>query len=111
MLEEVLTNIASMIPAPPAPAGLPPETLPMSYLCSGAGALILSKFTGNVGNLTMPVNYSVLLIGALLANWFFAGIDLPIDHQYQQPMLISIGGMLFGAFAMIWWLGTEERTI
>jgi hypothetical protein len=110
MLEEILTNIAAMIPGPPAQAGLPPETLPISYLCSGVGALILGKFTGSVGNLTMPINYSVLLIGALLANWFFGGIDLPIDHQIQQPLLISIGGMLFGAFAMIWWLGNQEQT-
>lgn len=81
-----------------------PEAVSLSTLFSGAGAVILGKFTGSVGALTMPMNYSALFVGALMANWAFRGIHLPIDQHLQQPMLITLGGMLIGAFSMLWWL-------
>lgn len=81
-----------------------PEAVSLSTLFSGAGAVILGKFTGSVGALTMPMNYSALFVGALMANWAFRGLDLPMDQHLQQPMLITLGGMLIGAFSMLWWL-------
>lgn len=81
-----------------------PEAVSLSTLFSGAGAVILEKFTGNVGALTMPMNYAALFVGALMANWAFSGLNLPMDQQLQQPMLITLGGMLIGAFSMLWWL-------
>ena len=36
----------------------------------------------------MPLNCSALFIGALLSNWLLGGIDLPMDHQLQQPLFI-----------------------
>jgi hypothetical protein len=86
---------------------LPPESVSMSSLFSGAGAVILGKFTGGVGGLTMPLNYSAMFIGAIVANWFLGGIDLPMDQELQQPMLITLGGMLIGAFAMLWWMQSD----
>ncbi len=87
---------------------LPPESVSMSSLFSSAGAVILGKFTGSVGGLTMPLNYSAMFIGAIAANWFLGGIDLPMDHALQQPMLITLGGMLIGAFAMLWWMQSDQ---
>jgi hypothetical protein len=87
---------------------LPPESVSMSSLFSGAGAVILGKFTGSVGGLTMPLNYSAMFIGAVAANWLLGGIHLPMDQQIQQPMLITLGGMLIGAFAMMWWMQSEH---
>lgn len=87
---------------------LPPESVSMSSLFSGAGAVILGKFTGSVGGLTMPLNYSAMFIGAIVANWFLGGIDLPMDQKLQQPMLITLGGMLIGAFAMLWWMQSDR---
>ena len=87
---------------------LPPESVSMSSLFSGAGAVILGKFTGSVGGLTMPLNYSAMFIGAIVANWFLGGIDLPMDQKLQQPMLITLGGMLIGAFAMLWWMQSDQ---
>ncbi len=81
-----------------------PDTVSLSSLFSGAGALILGKFTGTVGSLTMPLNYSALFLSALAANWLFRGLDLPIDQHLQQPMLVTLGGMLVGAFSMMYWM-------
>lgn len=81
-----------------------PEAMSLSILFSGAGAVILEKFTGSVGALTMPMNYAALFVGALMANWAFSGLHLPMDQQLQQPMLITLGGMLIGSFSMLWWL-------
>jgi hypothetical protein len=90
---------------------LPPESVSMSSLFSGAGAVILGKFTGGVGSLTLPLNYSAMFIGAVVANWFLGGIDLPVEQQIQQPMLITLGGMLLGAFAMMWWIQSEHSDV
>ena len=102
MLEEVLMNIASMIPTGAGDPSVSATSLPVSYICSGAGALILGKFTGSLGTFTLSINYSALLIGALIANWLLAGINLPIEHNLHQPLLISMIGMVLGAFALMW---------
>jgi hypothetical protein len=90
---------------------LPPESVSMSSLFSGAGAVILGKFTGGVGSLTLPLNYSAMFIGAIASNWFLGGIDLPVEQPIQQPMLITLGGMLLGAFAMMWWIQSEHSEV
>ncbi len=90
---------------------LPPESVSMASLFSGAGAMILGKFTGGVGSLTLPLNYSAMFIGAIVANWLLGGIQLPMDQQLQQPMLITLGGMLLGAFAMMWWIQSDQAEV
>ena len=92
------------------PGYVPPEAVSLSSLFSGAGAVILGKFTGSVGALTMPMNYSALFIGALAANWMFRGVHLPMDQQIQQPLLVTLGGMLIGAFSMMWWMTERNST-
>ncbi len=110
MLEDVLMNLTSMIPTGSGDASVGADALPLSYICSGAGAFILAKFTGSLGGLTLPVNYSALLIGALLANWLFTGVSLPIEHNLHQPLLVSLTGMVLGAFAIMWWYRGENAT-
>lgn len=90
---------------------LPPESVSMSSLFSGAGAMILGKFTGGVGSLTLPLNYSAMFIGAVVANWLLGGIQLPMDQQLQQPMLITLAGMLIGAFSMMWWMQSNQAEV
>lgn len=107
MLENLITMDLPSISDLFGSGVLPPESVSMSSIFSGAGAVILSKFTGSVGGLTMPLNYSAMFIGAIAANWFLGGIVLPMDQQLQQPMLITLGGMLIGAFAMLWWMQTD----
>ena len=109
MLEDLLTaSLPSVSGAFGLGTGLvPPEAVSLSSLFSGGGAVILGKFTGSVGTLTMPINYSALFVGALAANWMFRGVHLPMDQQIQQPLLVTLGGMLIGAFSMMWW--QQER--
>lgn len=78
-----------------------PGVVSLSTLFSGAGAVILGEFTGSAGALTLPMNFAALFVGAMMANWAFSGLALPMD-QHLQPMLITFGGMLIGAFSMLW---------
>ncbi|MBC8036762.1 MAG: hypothetical protein H7X89_06060 [Rhizobiales bacterium] len=87
---------------------LPPEALLLPYLCSVLGALVLGKFTGNLGHLTLPVNCLALFLGAMASTWLLHGIDLPMDHAVHQPLLVSMLGMMAGAFAMMWWLRRDN---
>ena len=108
MLEEVLMSITSLAPNMPAIDALPAGALPIPYLCSILGALILSKFTGRLGNLTMPLNCAALFIGAMLSTSLLSGIDLPVEHGLLQPLFVSLVGMLVGAFLMMFWLQRDN---
>jgi hypothetical protein len=103
MLEDIISQISSISPSHWIGVDSAPSVLPLSYICSGVGGLILSRFTGNIGNLTIPLNCAALLIGATVANALTKGVDLPIDHQVQQPMLVSLSGMLAAALLMMLW--------
>ena len=108
MLEDVLSSIATLIPSGGAQESVPVDSLPITYLATVLGALVLCRFTGRVGSLTMPLNCSALFIGALLSNWALGGLDLPMDHELQQPLFITMLGMLAGAFVMMWWLQDDN---
>ena len=47
MLEEIITRIAELVPQASGGATIHGDALPLSYVCSGAGAYILGKFTGD----------------------------------------------------------------
>lgn len=100
-------RIAELVPQTPGGTTIHGEALPLSYICSGAGAYILGKFTGSIGSLTVPLNCSALFIGAITANWLLAGLDLPMDQSLDQPLLVSLLGMLVSAFFMMWWFRAE----
>jgi hypothetical protein len=104
MIETVLMQISAMTPHASEFGNMPAETLPLSTLSCGLGALVLSKFTGSLGLLTVPVNYSALFIGAVFSNWLLHGLDLPIDKLTAQPLLITLVGMTIAAFSMMYWL-------
>jgi hypothetical protein len=80
---------------------LPTETFSVSAIFSGAGAVILGKFTGHLGMIAMPLNYVGLLIGALLANWAFSGVSLPLAGDLQSPIVYAISGMCVTGLAMM----------
>ena len=88
---------------------LPPELLPLTIMFSSAGALILTRFTGNLGGLTLPVNASALFIGAMLSNWLLQNIKLPLESAVEAPLAVSLVGMTLASFAMIWWLQGDDR--
>jgi uncharacterized membrane protein YhhN len=83
---------------------LSPDLLPLMIMFSVAGGLILSRFTGSIGNLTLPINCSALFIGAMASNWLFQNFKLPIESTVEAPMLFSMGGMTFASFCMMYWL-------
>jgi hypothetical protein len=73
----------------------------ISAAISGAGTVILGKFTSNIGYLTMPVNYCALFIGAVIANWLLSGVHLPVDPDFQAPMIFAVAGMMITALSMM----------
>ncbi len=83
---------------------LSPDILPLTGLFALVGGLILSKFTGSIGNLTMPLNVSVLFIGAMVANWLLQNFKLPLESSIEGPLAVSMIGMTLSALTMLWWL-------
>lgn len=84
------------------------EALLMSVLFSAAGAIVLSRFTGTIGNLTVPLNFSALFIGTGITNILLAGIDIPAIHYQQEIMLYTLLGLITGSFAMLWCVRPER---
>lgn len=85
-------------------ASLSPDLLPLTALFALFGGLILTRFTGSFGNLTLPMNISALFIGAMSSNWLLKNVDLPLSSTVEAPMLVSMIGMTLASMAMLWWL-------
>ena len=85
-------------------ASLSPDLLPLTGLFALVGGLILTKFTGSFGNLTLPMNISALFIGAMSSNWMLKNIDLPVSSAVEAPMLVSMIGMTLASLLMLWWM-------
>jgi hypothetical protein len=79
----------------------------ISAAISGAGTVVLGKFTSNIGYLTMPINYCALFIGAVMANWLLSGIHLPVDPDFQAPMIFAVAGMMITALSMMMFVKEE----
>ena len=56
---------------------------------------------GDLGASHPAFNYVGLLIGALVANWAFAGIHLPLAGDFQAPIIFALAGMSVTGIAMI----------
>ena len=87
---------------------LSPDILPLTGLFALVGGLILTKFTGSIGNLTLPINCSALFIGAMTTNWLFQNIKLPLDSVVEAPMAVSMIGMTIASLCMLWWLQSDS---
>ena len=85
------------------------EALLMSLLFSAGGALLLARFTGTIGHLTIPLNFSALFIGAGFTNILFDGIDIPTIQYQQEILLFTILGLITGSFGMLWCVRPERH--
>jgi uncharacterized membrane protein YhhN len=83
---------------------LSPHLLPLTLFFATVGGLILSKFTGSIGNLTLPINSSALFIGAMGANWLTASVKLPLNSALEAPMAVSLAGMTVVSFLMLMYI-------
>jgi len=104
MLEDILYQISSLIPSSAEFGNMSSEDLPLAVVCCVLGAFVLTRFTGSLGSITVPVNYSALFIGVTVANWALHGLDLPVDKMVAQPVLIALIGMTVASFFMMTWL-------
>ena len=68
------------------------------------GGVILTKFTGSFGNLTLPMNISALFIGAMSSNWMLKNVKLPVESTIEAPLMVSMIGMTIASLLMIWWI-------
>ena len=110
-MEDLIYSISSIFSSPSASSPMPAELLPLSMLFAAFGALILGRFTGNMGGLTLPINFSALFIGATLANSLLHNVDLQIDRTVQQPLFVSIFGMIFASIAMMLWIQSDRAKV
>ena len=85
-------------------ASLSPDLLPLTALFAVLGGVILTKFTGSFGNLTLPMNCSALFLGAMGSNSILKNFKLPVEATIEAPMLASMVGMTLASFCMMWWL-------
>ena len=85
------------------------EAFMMSVLFSAAGAVILGKFTGTLGHLTVPLNFSALFVGTIITNSLLDGFDIPAIQYQQEIMLFTVLGLICGSFGMLWCVRPERN--
>ena len=85
-------------------ASLSPDLLPLTALFAPPAGVILTKFTGSFGNLTLPMNISALFIGAMSSNWMLKNVKLPVESTIEAPLMVSMIGMTIASLLMIWWI-------
>jgi hypothetical protein len=85
-------------------ASLSPDLMPLTALFALIGGVILTKFTGSFGNLTLPMNISALFIGAMSSNWMLKNVKLPVESTIEAPLMVSMIGMTIASLLMIWWI-------
>ncbi len=87
------------------------EAALFSLFFSLVGSAILAKFTGTIGNLTIPLNFSALFVGAFLANWFLKGYDVPTILYQQELLLFTIVGMTISSFVVLWFASPANTRV
>jgi hypothetical protein len=109
MIEDVVYSISSSYSFIPSTGQMHEYVLFLSILFSLIGAIILGRFTGAMGSLTLPLNFSALFIGSITSNWLMRGIDLNLDAQVQRPLVGSLIGMLIASLMMLRWIRGDHR--
>jgi hypothetical protein len=89
-------------------AYLPSQTVAISAVFAGAGTAILSKYTIDLGHLSIPVKYGTLFFAALLANWLLSDIHLPIDPNLQAPIIYAFIGITVASLGLMILLRREK---
>ena len=104
-----LFDVLGLVPEVARLFEMTPEKVAIAAIFSGAGSTILSKFTGSIGYLTMPLNFVALFVGALLSNWVSEGVRLPMmNATLQTPMILTIAGMTVTALAVMMFTKSEQ---
>jgi uncharacterized membrane protein YeaQ/YmgE (transglycosylase-associated protein family) len=78
-----------------------PDVWLIALICAALGTLILSRHTYQLGFLTYPINFCVLLAGALAANLLLRDVRLPVDSMMERVLIISIGGMVIASLVIM----------
>ena len=93
MIEDILYRISDLVPSGAEFGNMSSQDLPLAIVSCILGAFVLTRFTGSLGSITVPVNYSALFIGVTVSNWALRGLDLPVDKMVAQPVLIALIGI------------------
>jgi hypothetical protein len=85
-----------------------PQALITCIVFSTFGAVILGMFTGNFGNVTYPLNFSVLFIGSFLTNCVFNGFHIEALRYPHQVLIFTVAGMVSASFGLLWMSGAKR---
>lgn len=108
MLEELVGNGLPSLNYLASYLNIPGKAVQMSLIFSIIGAVLLTRVTVALGNLTFPLNLAALLIGSIGANYLLADVMMPFEPKYQKPFIVSLGGMMVAALVMMIFLRTEQ---
>jgi hypothetical protein len=89
-------------------AYLPSQTVVVSAVFAGAGTAILSKYTADLGHLSVPIKYGTLFAAALLANWLLSDLRLPLDADLQAPIIYAFVGITVASLGLMILLRRER---
>jgi FtsH-binding integral membrane protein len=87
---------------------LPSQTVAISAVFAGAGTAILSKYTADLGHLSIPIKYGTLFIAALLTNWLLSDVRLPLDADLQAPIIYAFIGITVAGLGLMILLRRER---
>jgi uncharacterized oligopeptide transporter (OPT) family protein len=90
--------------------GLQTHIFVIALVCAVLGAFVLSRFTMSVGMLTYPINFLALLVGAISANLLMKQVRLPLDHNFERPLVVSIAGMAVASILALVFLSRDRSS-
>ncbi|MCA3554696.1 hypothetical protein [Aestuariivirga sp.] len=80
---------------------LPPTVVPVAFVCSIFGTVILAVFMRWQGVIMLVVSFVILFAGAYLGNVLTANFDIHLNRLYVRPVFMSIVGILAAALVFL----------
>jgi uncharacterized membrane protein YeaQ/YmgE (transglycosylase-associated protein family) len=88
--------------------GLQAHILVIALICAALGAFVMSRFTMSMGMLTYPINFLALFVGAVVANLLMKQVRLPLSHDFERPLFVSIAGMAVASVITLVFLSRDR---
>lgn len=78
-----------------------PSALPIAAVCALFGTLMIARHVDSRGVFSFLLNYTLLLMGALVCNLLGSGLIESLRNRMLEPILLSVAGMTVSALILL----------